>query len=241
MNRPSILVVDDEASLRTTLAANLELDGFDVVEASDGVEALALARTRAFDLVLTDIRMPGMNGVDLFRAIRQLHPTVPVLLMTAFAVEHLIQQALREGVYMVIPKPFDVEQLVHSLQAALHRPVVLVIDVPNAAATTARALAAVGLLARAATTDAEVLDLVREGRVGVCVVDLTRPGSDGPGLIERIRRLEQTLVVIAISSQDDEVLLRRAAVHAAAILQRPVVPADLVEAIARARARALQR
>ncbi|HUS67503.1 MAG TPA: response regulator, partial [Kofleriaceae bacterium] len=81
MTRPCVLLVDDEEGLRTTLAANLELDGFDVVEAADGIEALAHARRRAFDLVVTDIRMPGMNGVDLFRAIRGLHPRVPVVLM----------------------------------------------------------------------------------------------------------------------------------------------------------------
>jgi DNA-binding NtrC family response regulator len=231
-------VVDDEESLRTTLAANLELDGFDVVEAADGTEALELVRQRDFDLVLTDIRMPGMNGVDLFREIRQLRPRVPVVLMTAFAMEHLIQQALREGVYMVMPKPFDVEQLVLSLHAALKRPVVLVVDAANAAEVTARALEATGLPARAVASADAALELVREGTIGVCVVDLSLPGGDAADLMARIRQLDRAVVVIAISSHDVEALLRRAAVHAAAILRRPVAPADLVEAIARARARA---
>ena len=63
----SILVVDDEESLRITLAANLELSGFEVVEAANGTQALEILENRAFDVVLSDIRMPGMNGVELFQ------------------------------------------------------------------------------------------------------------------------------------------------------------------------------
>src|SRR5262245_3608826 len=96
-----ILIVDDEGSLLLTLLANLELEGFDVVGAHDAGAALQLLHEQSFDLVLTDIRMPGMSGLELYRAIRSLRPDMPVIMMTAFAAETLIEQAIQEGVFAV--------------------------------------------------------------------------------------------------------------------------------------------
>lgn len=233
MTGPRVLVVDDEASLRMTLAANLELDGFEVVEAESGPDALARAREQAFDVVVTDIRMPGMSGVELFRQLRRLRPGMPVLLMTAFAIENLVRDALREGAHMVVAKPFDPERLSRSLRRAIERPVVCVVD--EGAAAMVEGLTAVGVSARAAASEAEAVDVVEGGQVGVCVVDLSMPAIDGPDLIARLRAIDPDLVFVALSGQDVDHLMRRAGAHAASILRKPVPPPDLVEAIARAR------
>jgi CheY-like chemotaxis protein len=123
-----ILVVDDEPGLLMTLAANLELEGFEVVAAESGARALDLFEQGAFDLVLSDIRMPGMNGVDLFRTLRSKQHGVPVVLMTAFALEGLVQEAIREGAFTVLPKPFDLDHVVGALTRAAKSPVVLLVD-----------------------------------------------------------------------------------------------------------------
>src|SRR6185437_3367023 len=93
-----ILIVDDERPILLTLAANLELDDFEVATAESGAAALELLARETFDLVLSDVRMPGMNGVELFRRIRQLRPDCPVVLMTGFAIEGLVYDAVAEGV-----------------------------------------------------------------------------------------------------------------------------------------------
>ncbi len=229
-----VLVVDDEAGLRTTLAANLELDGFEVVEADSGAEALARASEQEFDVVVSDVRMPGMSGVDLFRRLRQVLPGVPVLLMTAFTVEHVIREALREGVHMVVPKPFDVERLARLLRRAVDRPLVCVLG-PGAGAIV-EALDGLPVPARAAADEAEAVALVRGGQVGVCVVDLSI--AEAPALLGRLRAIDPDLGVIALSGHGADHLLRPAAQHAASILRKPVPPNDLIEAIARARGRA---
>ena len=82
MRAVRILLVDDEESLRLTTGANLELEGFEIVEAANAEQALELARTQAFDIVLSDIRMPGLSGVDLHERLREIVPDVPVLLMS---------------------------------------------------------------------------------------------------------------------------------------------------------------
>lgn len=230
-----VLVVDDEPGLRMTLAANLELDGFQVVEAESAAEALERAREQDFDVILTDIRMPGMSGIELFRELRRLRPGVPVLLMTAFALENLIRDALRDGAYMVIAKPFDLERLAETLRRAVDRPLVCVVDAPGG--TTADALAGLGVQARAATSEAAAIALVEGGHIGVCVVDLALPSIDGPALIGRLYQLDSDLIFVALSGQDVDHLMRRAAVYASSILRKPVAARDLIEAIARARVR----
>jgi len=226
-----VLVVDDEAGLRTTLAANLELDGFEVVEADSAVAALARAREQAFDVVVTDIRMPGMSGVDLFRQLRQLRPGMPVLLMTGFTAEEVIRDALREGVHMVVAKPFDVERLGRQLRRAVDRPLVCVIGLGACAIADA-----LSVPARAAISEEEAVALVESGQVGVCVIDLAT--GDAAGLIARLRAIDPELAFIVLSGHGADHLIRPAAPHASSILRKPVPPQDLVEAIARARARA---
>jgi CheY-like chemotaxis protein len=233
-----ILVVDDEAPLLMTLVANLELEGFDVMEAKNAAQALEILERHRFDVVLSDIRMPGMNGVDLCRTIHSRYPDLPVILMTAFTAEGLIREAVNEGALMVIPKPFAIEHLVRLLYSAMRRPVVLVIDdAVEVAETMAAALHAVGLPARAVYDGKSAIEAFRAGDIGVCVVDMVMPGLSGPDVIERIHAIDRSVIVIAVSGYDVEELFRRVAGHADSILRKPIEPHDLLQAIASARVR----
>jgi DNA-binding NtrC family response regulator len=233
-----ILVVDDEASLLMTLVANLELEGFEVAEAKNAEQALAELRTRDFDLVLSDIRMPGMSGVDLCRAIHKAKPELPVVLMTAFSVESVVRDAVNEGALLVLPKPFAIEQLVRILVSALRRPVVLVVDdVPEAAETMAAAFHAVGLPARSVYDGQSALEAFRAGDISVCVVDMVMPGMSGADVIERLRTLDPSVVVIAVSGHDVDELFRRISPMTDTFLRKPVDPHQLLQAIASARLR----
>ena len=237
-NPQRILVVDDEAPLLMTLVANLELEGFDVKEASSAEHALQLIAEHDFDVVLSDIKMPGMNGVDLCREIRRRRPDLPVILMTAFTVEGLVREAVNEGALMVIPKPFAIEHLVRLLFSAMNRPVVLVIDdAVEVAETMAAALLAVGLPARAVYDGKSAIDAFRAGDISVCVVDMVMPGLAGPDVIDRIRAIDPSVVVIAVSGYDVEELFRRVAGSADSIMRKPIEPTELLQAIATARLR----
>ncbi len=232
-----ILVVDDEQSLLLTLAGNLELDGFEVTTAENGERALALFRAEPFDLVFSDVRMPGMNGVDLFRKIRAIRPECPVVLMTAFAVEGLVRDAIQEGVFTVLPKPFDIDQVVVALTRAIKSPVVLVIDgEPPVGAATAEALRSSSVRAVHEQDGQRALDVVRAGGVDVCVVDLGLQGMSATVLMDEVNRLDPSIVQIAMSGQDVPALMRQAAANGSFVcLRKPVNPGELVETIARAR------
>jgi DNA-binding NtrC family response regulator len=237
-----ILLVDDELPILTTLAANLELDDFEVTTAPNGQVALEVFRRERFDLVLTDVRMPGMNGVDLFREIRRIRAECPVVLMTAFALEGLVHDAIVEGVFTVLPKPFEVERVAASLNRAARAPIVLVVD-GNAALGRALAdgLRASNLRVEHAPDADRAISTIRGGTVDVCVVDMHLAGSDAPALMERIRGLDATIVQIALAGHEASVLVRQAAARGSfACLEKPVDPQALVEVIARARGAAAQ-
>jgi DNA-binding NtrC family response regulator len=232
-----VLVVDDEVSLRLTLAANLELEGFSVVEAESAEQALERLETREFDLVVSGIRMPGMHGVDLFRRIRERWPSLPVVLMSAFAVEQLVDEAVQEGVYTVLSKPFDVAGVLELLKRAAQKPVVLVVDdESDNAETTAEALRATGLRARAVGEARSAIAMVTGGTVDVAVVDLVMPDRSGVDLIDDLLSIDPGLTIIAVSGHSVPALMRKVASRGAyACMVKPVPPRDLVATIARAR------
>lgn len=106
--KPSVLVVDDDAGIRETMLDILTLEGYTVDVASEGGEALLCYRRRRYDVVLLDIRMPGMNGVEVLRALRQIDPAVRVIMITGYEVGDLAVQAMQEGAEAVFRKPLDV-------------------------------------------------------------------------------------------------------------------------------------
>ncbi len=119
--RTHILVVDDDERVRLVLRRALMWlgDGCKVVTAHDGREALDRAESVPFDLIVTDLRMPGMDGVELTEAIRALNPQVAVLWVTAYGCYELADEAARLGVYGCLDKPLRVDEIRRVAQEAL--------------------------------------------------------------------------------------------------------------------------
>ncbi len=105
-----ILVVDDDQATRLSLAYALSDAGHHVTEACDGEEALARISERTFDVAMIDVRLPKVDGLTLFRTLRQKAPTTSVILMTAYAMVPDAVASLREGAYDYVTKPFDAEE-----------------------------------------------------------------------------------------------------------------------------------
>ncbi|MEP0844628.1 MAG: response regulator [Phycisphaerae bacterium] len=117
----TILVIDDEEVIRLAVCDVLTKHGARVEVARDGAEALAMIRQRVYELVITDIRMPGFDGYKIFAAVKDLHPECPVIFMTGFGYDpnHSIIKARQEGLSGVLFKPFKVDQLLADVRAAL--------------------------------------------------------------------------------------------------------------------------
>lgn len=111
MHKHSILVVDDELLIRDLLYDFFTGQGWDISVAESGERALEILRSRKFDLVLTDIKMPEMDGLALTGHVKESHPEIPVVLMTGFPSVDTAVEALRKKVDDYVIKPFNINQL----------------------------------------------------------------------------------------------------------------------------------
>jgi DNA-binding NtrC family response regulator len=116
-----ILIVDDEANARNALAELLRDEGYAVDTAPDGAQALPKIEEWSPDLVLTDLKMPGMDGLALMRSVRQHDPDTIFVVMTAFGTLETAIQAMREGAVDYLTKPVNVEEMTLVLQRELAR------------------------------------------------------------------------------------------------------------------------
>jgi len=114
----SILIVDDEESVRDSLHNWFIEDGYDVERAENAKNALLMLESRKFDIILADIKMPGMDGMEMHRRIRALNKDTIVIIMTAFASVDTAVQALKDGAYDYVTKPFDPDDLSHLIRNA---------------------------------------------------------------------------------------------------------------------------
>jgi two-component system response regulator YesN len=108
----SILIVDDNRSMADALVDILVLKGFETFVASSGEEALQILHEHPIDVLLTDVIMAEMDGVELYRQTREAYPQLITVLMTAYAADELIQQGMAEGIKTVLTKPIDIDFLV---------------------------------------------------------------------------------------------------------------------------------
>ena len=119
--RPRVLVVDDEASIRDLLAKTLALAEYDVDVAADGRSALERMRLYPYDLLIADLRMPGMDGLTVIREAKRYKADLPVIIITGFSTESSAIEAINLGVSGYLTKPFRVPEVLKQAEKALGR------------------------------------------------------------------------------------------------------------------------
>ena len=115
-----ILIVDDDRMMAKTLRDILRVKGHEAEVVYSGPEALKKLAGNSFDCILSDIKMPEVNGVELYRAIKARQPDLPVVLMTAYSTDKLVKEGLEEGAIAALTKPLDINALL-SFFSALHK------------------------------------------------------------------------------------------------------------------------
>lgn len=116
-----ILVVDDEKSLREVMSIMLKRAGYDVTEASDGDQAIGQVNKEIYDLVITDLRMPKADGMDVLKAVKSLSPETVVLVVTAFGTADSAVEAMKQGAYDYLTKPFQIDEVQLIIRNALEK------------------------------------------------------------------------------------------------------------------------
>jgi two-component system, NtrC family, response regulator HydG len=124
----SILIVDDEVDACENLRDILTDLGYRVSIARNGPEAIEQVARSAYDIALLDLKMPGMDGVSVYRQIKRLRPETVAIVVSAFSGSELADRALEEGAAQIVAKPVDVPQLLAAIEASLAQPLVLLVD-----------------------------------------------------------------------------------------------------------------
>ena len=125
MEGMKVLLVDDEEDFRTTLANRLRKRKLEVSEAEGGPEALASMNKQVFDVVVLDVRMPGMDGIEVLKRVKESHPLVEVIMLTGHASVESGIEGMRLGAFDYLMKPCDINDLIVKIQDAYQRKLVL--------------------------------------------------------------------------------------------------------------------
>ena len=202
-----ILVVDDDRRMTKTLKDIFEVKGYQVEEAHSGPEALDRLERADFDCVLSDIKMPEVNGVELYRAIKAKRPDLPVVLMTAYSADLLIREGLEEGVVAALTKPLDINQVL-SFFSLLRKEqsVVIVDDDPEFGKTLAAILEARGFRVTHLADARDVMEKIESDVQVVVVLDMKLNEANGLDVLKSIRQRHPDMPMVLVTGYREEMV-----------------------------------
>ena len=239
-----ILVVDDDRRLARTLVDILRVKGHQAEAAYSGPEALNRVKRERFDCVLSDIRMPERNGVELQRAIREAQPQAPVLLMTAYSSDRLVQEGLEQGALAILAKPLDINNLLCFLSSLRRQQsVVIVDDDPAFCQTLGDILEGRGFAVSKLTDPSGVAESLDSDELAV-LLDMKLNSIGGLEVLKDLRARYSRLPVILVTGYRQEM---SAAIQAAleigayTCLYKPFQIDELLQVLAEIRNRDLSR
>jgi two-component system, NtrC family, response regulator HydG len=203
-----LLLVDDNADFLDSTKDVLEDAGYNVMTASNGEDALSLFIMKAFDVVLMDIKMPGINGVETFIKMKEKNPDVNVVLFTAYSMNELIQKALKEGVCDVLSKPLDMSRLlrlVGEVKTKGKRGCVLIVDDDMVLCDNLHdVLDQSGYNVTASFDGIQALREVENESFDILILDMKLPGKNGLDIYREIKKIQPHLQTIIITGYAEE-------------------------------------
>lgn len=203
-NQRRILIVDDDEGIRRSLSRILRTAGHHVCIAKDGYEAIEVAKDFKPHLLLIDIRMPGIDGVETFHQIRDEAPSLAAIFMTAYASSEKNAEAEERGAISVLSKPLDVEHLLSLVDLSLEKaPILIAEDDPDLLRSIARSLEASGVKVETASTLNQAMRSLRQRPNRVVVADVYLKDGFGYELLDIIDRDSLQSPFILITGQSD--------------------------------------
>lgn len=235
MTRSRILVVDDDLDHAESLAVILEMEGHMVTIAGSGEEALEKFSAGEFDLSFLDLKLPGMNGVEVLAEMRRRRPGSRAVLMTGYRVEQLIAQAIDEGALRVLRKPFEIEEVLTLVREIEPRGIVLVADDdPDFAASAEQLLSDAGYRVLVANTGSQAIERATSEPVDVLVLDLRLPVLDGLDVYLELKRRGRelpTVLVTAYRTEEADSIDVLRSMSVTGCLFKPFEPTELLNAV----------
>jgi two-component system, NtrC family, response regulator HydG len=227
-----VLVVDDDRDHAESVAEILEMRGHRVELAYTGEEAIVRFCEADFDMVLMDVKLPGMNGVQTFFEFRRLRADARVLMMTGYSVEQLVAQAVDNGALGILRKPFNAADLLIAVDNVKPRGIVLIADDdPLFTESIVPVLAAHGYRVEIAGTGEEALRKLASGEIDCLLLDVRMPVLSGLEVYQRLKEAGRLVPTILITGHASDEETRKLCPMTRGLLIKPFDPAVLLRAV----------
>jgi len=206
--KAKILIVDDNLSLCKTMSLVLNRKGYDVSTANDGFEAIDRVKNEFFDIIFMDIKMPVLNGVETYKKIREVNDKIITIMMTAYAVDDLIQDALKEGAYGIIYKPLDFEKILSLIENSKDTEqgglILIVDDDLGTCSTLKNILIKKGYEVSISNTGEDAIKIVLEKPFDLIFIDMKLPTLNGLETFLALKKINPKIVAIMITAYSQE-------------------------------------
>ena len=208
--KASILIVDDNVSLFKAMSFVLERKGYSVTTAKDGDEAIEKIKNKPFDIIFMDIKMPIMDNVETYKMVKKIRPESVVLMMAAYTVDNLIQEALEEGAYGIVYRSRDIDRtvaLIERVSEAKRGAFILVVDDDQGIDITLRdILSKRGYQVNVAHKGEDAITVAREKTKSIISIEARLPTINGLEIYLAIREANPEAVAIMMTANHQELI-----------------------------------
>ena len=230
----NILLVDDELGLRLTLKQIFEMRGYDVTAAANGQQAIEEAKKKKFHLLLSDIKMPGMNGVETFIKIKEIDPHITAIMMTGYAMQEEIKIALQEGAYTVLNKPLDLEGVFETIEESLNdRVLVMLVDsLAEGQQPLDKKFEEKGFRVIRVSNEQQCLAEIKSRKFQVIIFDVDLNGKHGFEIMKDIRQVRPDVGIVILTGESEEEWVDEAMNNSSyAMVHKPVDVEKLIDIV----------
>lgn len=197
------MLVDDNEDFLDSTKDVLEAEGYQVITAANGEDAVFLAGSQHFNIILMDIKMPGIDGVESFLKMKAQNPDVRVILVTAYSLDDLISRAKAEGVLAILPKPLDMPKLLKTIAAVLQENnggcILVADDDPEFCGSLSDALQTAGYKVCTTSDGDQVKRIAQAEHVDILLLDMKFPPYSGLEIYRQIKRIQPQIITIIVT------------------------------------------
>ena len=238
MSQTRVLIVDDNKDLADGLAMMLEDDNKQVSLAYNGIDAIKVFDAGQFDVVFLDVKLPDMNGIDVFQYIHNKDPKVRVIMMTGFRIEQVLAEVIDSGEVEILRKPFEMECVEEIMQQVQNESIVLIADDdPDFSDAMSEYLIEKGFKTMLARDGQEAVDGVLLNPIEILVLDLNMPVMCGLDVYLKLKqkgRAVKTIIVTGHAKEEKTAIDLLKSTEVTGCLFKPFKPDDMLHAIEQA-------
>lgn len=201
-----VLIVDDEQDFCDSMTDILIAKGYDARAVDSGAKALEKIREMHFDVVLMDIKMPVMNGVEAYKQIKKISHKTVVIMMTAFSVDSLIKEAIHEGAFGCLRKPLDIDKMIEQIELARERGMLIMVvdDDPGTRETFKDVLEAKGYKVSTVSNGNEAIKITGERPHDILFIDMKLPILNGLETYLAIKEINPRVIAVIMTGYKEE-------------------------------------